>query len=105
MRKIRSIYDFYQSFAFTSILITSICAYFLFKYGIGAFAVLSWFKIFTFGLIYYIVNTYKKNELYYYKNIGLGKSVLWWGAVSIDLILYMLLLIISLKLRCYIPLK
>jgi len=99
MRKIVSIFDFYQSFAFTSIFISAICMFFTSKYGIGAFSTLFWFKIATLGLIYYIVNTYKSDELYYYKNLGLTKRVLWVSALLIDLGLFFLLLIISLILR------
>lgn len=105
MRKIRSILDFYQSFAFTSVLITAVCVFFTCKFGIEAFAPLFWFKIAALGLIYYIVNTYKSDELYYFKNLGLTKRVLWVSALLIDLGLFILLLIISLNIRCYIPLK
>lgn len=105
MRKICSILDFYQSFSYTSILITIVCVFFTCKFGIGAFAPLFWFKITTLGLIYYIIKTYKSDEFYYYKNLGLTKRILWISAMLIDLGLFILLLIISLKLRCYIPLS
>lgn len=105
MKKLQFILDFYQSFAFISVLFTVICMFFTCKYGIGAFSALFWFKIVTLGLTYYIVNSYKSDELYYYKNLGFTKRVLWVLALLIDLVLFILLIIISLKFRCYIPLK
>lgn len=105
MRKIHSILDFYQSFSFTCNLITVICIFFTYKYGIGTFMPLFWFKIATMGVIFYIMNTYKSNEIYYYKNLGLTKKVLWTSVLLIDLIFFIVLLIICLKLRCYIPSK
>lgn len=105
MKKIRLIFNFYQSFVFTSVLITTVCVYFTCKFGIGAFSILFWFKIATLGIIYYIIDAYKSDEFYYYKNLGLTKRALWVSVLLIDLVLFILLLIISLKLRCYIPLK
>ncbi|MDR0331986.1 MAG: hypothetical protein LBI15_00815 [Dysgonamonadaceae bacterium] len=51
--KIKAYLTFYQSFCFTTIVISLLCGFFLFKNGISAYFALFMFKIITSGLIFY----------------------------------------------------
>ncbi|HBZ26324.1 MAG TPA: hypothetical protein DEO54_08860 [Rikenellaceae bacterium] len=67
--------------------------------GINIFTALFWFKIITLGIIVYFINNYKRNEFYYYKNLGLSKKVLWISSLTFDFILFLTLIIITLLVR------
>jgi hypothetical protein len=99
MKKLRAILNFYKSFAIASSLITFICVYFIYKFGIEAFSILTWFKLITGAVIFYFIKDYKNNVFYYYKNMGLSKSVLWISTLSFDFLLYLSLSIIALKIK------
>jgi len=99
MRTLRLIASFYKSYVFTSISITMTCLYFPYTIGITSFFPLFWFKIMTLGMIFYLNNSYKRHEFYYYKNLGVSKKLLWISTLSFDFILYIALFIITLKIR------
>ncbi len=99
MRAIRLIFTFYKSFAFASLLITMTCVSIIYKSGISAFTVLFWFKIITFGLIFAYLHSYKKDVYYYYKNLGITKKHLWVSTLSFDLFLFLLLIMLTMKIR------
>lgn len=94
MRTLRLILSFYRSFAFLSMILTSACILIVYTNGISTFTVLFWFKIATLGLTFYSVNNYKKRELYYYKNLGISKWMLWIPTLTFDLILFIALTIL-----------
>ena len=83
---------FYKSFAFASWMITLSCMLIAYTHGIGTFSVLFWFKIITLGLIFYFIDSYRRDGLYFYKNLGLSKLNLWISALSIDFIIFITLL-------------
>lgn len=58
-------------------------------HGIRTFTALFWFKAITLGLIYYFVNSYKKHELYYYKNLGFSKLKLWIPLLIFDFTVFL----------------
>lgn len=60
------------------------------RYGIATFFALFWFKVITSVLIWYSINTYRRQYFYYYLNNGLGKSQLWGVTLSVDGILFLL---------------
>jgi len=99
MLRLRSIISFYKSYAAPSLAITIICMFFTYKYGIGTFAFLFWFKISTLGLFFYYIMNYKRNEFYYYKNLGLSKMLLWVSTLSFDFILYISMITLTLNIR------
>lgn len=105
MRTFGLIVSFYKSYAFSSLAITVVCMYFPYMFGLGTFSMLFWFKVMTLGMIFYLNNSYKKNEYYYYRNLGVSKKLLWGWTLSFDLIFYLVLFILTLQLKCYIPLK
>lgn len=96
MKTLRSILTFYKSFALASILITLVSVGIVYSSGSkGVFMIQGffWFKIFSLGAIFYITNNYKKDEYYYYKNLGLSKRMLWVPTLLFDLILFLFLII------------
>jgi hypothetical protein len=99
MRTLGLIIIFYKSFAFLSLMITLSCMIITYTYGVETFTVLFWFKIFTLGLSVYFINSYKRNEFLYYKNLGVSKVFLWISTLLFDSSLFIFLLIITLKIR------
>jgi len=98
--KNRKLYlTFYKSFCFTSIVITFACAYFIKLGGLSLYSVLFWFKVITLALIYYYMKEYKSKEFYFYKNLGVSKKALWIFAISIDMIIYFVVIFIALKIH------
>ena len=99
MRTLRLIGTFYKSYLIASNIITIICIELIYKYGINIITVLIWFKLITLGLIAYYINSYKKNEFYYYQNLGLSKLFLWISTMTIDVSLFVIALTITLQIR------
>jgi hypothetical protein len=100
MRTIRLLFTFYKLYAATSIIISLACFYSIYKYelGISSFSAFFWFKIITLGLIYYYIHSYKNNEFYYYKNLGLTKKQLWISTLIFDFIIFLVLLTLAIKI-------
>jgi hypothetical protein len=99
MRAIRLVFTFYKLYAFASLVITLSCLSIIYTWGISTFAVLFWFKIITLGLIFYYIQNFKKDKFYYYKNLGLSKKQLWIWTFAFDFILFLILSILTLKIR------
>lgn len=99
MRTIRLILTFYNSFAFVSLMITLACLSIIYTWGFTTFVALFWFKIVTAGIIFYYINSFKKDVFYYYKNLGLTKKYLWFSSLTFDFVLFLILLKIALKIR------
>lgn len=47
----------------------------------------------------YFIHSYKRSEFYYYKNLGASKVLLWVSTLSFDFMMFLLVLILSLKMR------
>lgn len=71
----------------------------LYTLGMWAFMAVFWFKIATLVLMYYSINNYKRKEFYYYRNLGVSKKILWISTLSLDIVLFNLLLILVMKIR------
>jgi hypothetical protein len=99
VRKFSLIFTFYKLFAFASLVITLSCLSIIYTWGMETFTMLFWFKIFTLGSIFYYINIYEKHMYSFYKNLGLSKRHLWIPSLSCDLILFLGLLILTLKIR------
>jgi len=98
-KNIKLYVTFYRSFCFASILISLACAFLFFGRGTVLFTPLFWFKITTIALLYYYINGYKSKEFFFYKNLGIGKKALWIFAISLDLIIYFIVIIIGINLH------
>ena len=99
MIKLRLILTFYKSFVVASILITLLCVNLIIPYGSGIIGILFWFKIATLVLIYFYINSYKRNEYYYYLNLGISRKKLWFFVLSIDITVFILLVVLTLFTR------
>ena len=96
IKKIRLILTFYKSFAFASNLITLVCGMLIYGFrskGIYMIQPIFWFKIFTLAAIVFFIHSYKKNEFYYYKNLGISKLNLWIPILIFDFIAFLVLII------------
>jgi hypothetical protein len=99
MLTIRLIFSFYRSFVLAAWLITLLCMIITYTNESSLISTLFWFKVLTSALFLYFLNTYKSNEYYYYKNLGISKLKLWISSISIDLIIFILLQAIILKIK------
>ena len=99
MKTLGLIVNFYKSFALANLLITLSCITIAYTHGKDTLTALFWCKIITFGIIIYLINSYKRDEFYYYKNLGTSKLVLWISTLSFDFILFIALLVLTLKIR------
>lgn len=97
--KTRLVITFYNLFAFVSLMITLLCQWVNYTYGIGVFTILFGFKIITLGMIFYYIQHFKSDVFYYYKNLGLTKKHLWISTITFDLIIFIMLTILTLKIR------
>ncbi len=99
MRTTRLVFTFYKSFAFSSLMITLSCLSIIYEWGISTFIVLFWFKIITLALVFYYIHNFKKDVFFYYKNLGLTKKHLWIPALTFDMFLFLILVILTLKIK------
>jgi len=63
------------------------------NYGFSIFAGIFWLKVATLGLTYYFINDYKRNEFYYYQNLGVSKGLLWTSILIFDFALFLFLIV------------
>lgn len=96
---IRLNWTFYKNFLLLSAIITAFCLRAIWLNGLSAFFGVFWCKLISLALIYYFVNSNKKNEYYYYQNLGIGKRLLWTTTLSFDFVLFILLLILTYHLK------
>jgi len=99
MRTLRLIVAFYKSFAVASLLITLSCLLVTYTWGIHTFTPLFWFKIITLGILFYYIQNYKAEDFYYYKNLGVTRKLLWISTLTFDFMLFLVLIILTLKVR------
>lgn len=99
MKFIRLIFTFYKSFVLVNLIITLSCLDIAHRWGVSTFTALFWFKIVTLAIIYYFVKDIKKNEFYYYKNLGITKKKLWISTFSFDFILFLVSIYLILRYR------
>ena len=77
-----------------SLFITICCAILFWEYHFTIFAILFWLKAATLGIGLIYINSYKKNEYYYYQNLGVSKTLLWSGSILFDFSTFLLLIFI-----------
>ena len=99
MRTIRLLFTFYKSFAFASLIITLSCLITTYIWGIQTFAAMLFLKIFTLCVIFFYIRSFKKNEFYYYKNLGLTQKHLWIPTFTFEVFLFLILTSLKLNIR------
>jgi hypothetical protein len=92
MKKIRLLFSFYKGFFLAPLLISIASSALLFVWGMEAFTMIFWYKIATMLIIYSFINSYKRKELFYYQNLGIGKLKLWFFAYSLDFLFFVILI-------------
>lgn len=98
-RNLRLLWTFYRNHFWADMLLSAIGLWTLHNWGLVAFEAVFWFKIISYGIIYYFVNSLRKNEYYYYSNLGFRKSTLWAITLSVDFVLYITLIILTYQFR------
>ncbi len=93
IRKLKAIIVFYKNFSLLSLIINVICIRLFWLYGISIFFGIFWCKIISYAFAFYFVNLYKKNEYFFYQNIGLQIKCLWAITLGLDFILFIIILI------------
>lgn len=68
-------------------------------YGFSGFFGIFWSKVLTMGITYYLIDSTKKNEYYYYQNLGVSKPLLWIASLSFDFVLFLFLLMLTGRLQ------
>jgi hypothetical protein len=91
-KTIRLTWTFYKNFLVLSIIITAFCLRAFWMYGFATFFGIFWGKLVTLGLTYYLLNLNKKNEYYYYRNLGISKTLLWAATLTFDFVLFLFLI-------------
>ncbi|NCT93964.1 MAG: hypothetical protein GXC72_06055 [Chitinophagaceae bacterium] len=98
-RSLRLFRRFYSSFLLFAVLMDAVSMLILWRSGLSVLGTLFWFKIATMGISYYVVNSYKSHEYYYYQNLGYSKQLLWAVTLAVDFLLFLLLLILTHQLK------
>ncbi len=94
LKTLRLLFTFYKGFFLPSFVITLSCVWFVFKVGISVITTAAWFKVITLGIITWYISGYKRNEFFYYQNLGLSKTFLWSYTLTFDFMLFILGLIL-----------
>lgn len=77
LKLIRLSWRFYRNFFLLSVVVTALCAKIFWVNGFAGFFGIFWCKVISLCLTYYLINERKKNEYYYYQNLGISKAILW----------------------------
>lgn len=94
-KRLRLLITFYQSFFAATFLISAVCAYLFFYYGLNVLRILIPFKILTLVIVVFYINNYKGPNFLYFQNLGLSKSFLWISIMIAELTLFTALLLLT----------
>ncbi len=97
MRTLKLITRFYSGIFLVNFLVTLGCVYLMWLYSAHAIEIIGmlfWFKIITIAIMFYGSIYYKKEELYYYQNLGVSKTKLGVTTSVFDFLLWLSLIII-----------
>ncbi len=100
MRTLKLITRFYGGIFLANFLVTLCCIYIIWFYGqksIEIIGVLFWFKTGTIAAIFFGSVYYRKQELYYYQNLGISKMRLGWVTSLFDFSTWLVLVIVTLN--------
>jgi hypothetical protein len=87
---LRNLFSFYQNFASPALGLTAFLAWASLRFENLRFMPVLGLKFLSYGVIFYIINTYKKKEFYYYLNIGISKRKLWGLTILFDFLLFLI---------------
>jgi hypothetical protein len=99
MHTFKLIARFYSGIFLADFLVTLSCIYLFRHAGVQShkiIGVLFWYKIITIVLVFYTTIYYRKNELYYYQNLGVSKLQLGIATSVFDFFLWLALILLQL---------
>ena len=98
MRSLKLITRFYTGIFLANFLVTLSCIYLLRHFGHSAqkiIGVLFWYKIITIACLFYTSVYYRKNEMYYYQNLGVSRVQLGVTTSLFDFSIWLVLMLIQ----------
>jgi hypothetical protein len=98
-RMVRLIATFYKNYFLLSMVINFFCLRIAWINGLVSFFGIFWGKIATLIFTYFLVNSQKQNEYYYYQNLGISKLLLWVVTLSFDFLFFLFLVIVTQYIR------
>jgi len=99
INKLRLLWTFYGNYSLASNLLNLALAYAYFNAGPQGFSIIVAFKLATLGLIVMLIHGLRKNQYYYYRNIGMRWEWLWGASLAFDLLVFSLFLFIAKQLQ------
>ena len=94
LRHIRIVLTFYSSYYITSLIISLACASIVLSAGLTAMSGVLLIKTLSLVIIYFFISAYKRQEFYYYQNLGFSKKRIWVFSIMADVMLFFMLMII-----------
>jgi hypothetical protein len=94
-RSARILITFYKNFVVLSLLLNVICNRLFFLFGFSIFIGLFWIKIISYLVAFFFVNSNKKNEYFFYQNIGFKRKFLWLTTTGFDFVLFIITIFIT----------
>ncbi|MES2477762.1 MAG: hypothetical protein V4561_01655 [Bacteroidota bacterium] len=91
----KAILLFYKNFGFASNLITLACCWLLRRLGIGAVYGLQFLKAATLVSIFFFIQSFRKEQFYFYYNLCVSRKTLWINALLIDISIFILSLLFT----------
>jgi hypothetical protein len=86
LRNIRLFAIFGRYIVAPSLIINGCCLLFFLRYGTGTLVMLVWFKLITQSFTFFLVNSLRRHEYYYYYNLGISRTQLWAVTLLADLL-------------------
>lgn len=99
MKTLRLVITYYRTIAFVSIFLTLCCISIVYKWGSATLTAIIWFKMLTLFATLFHINSFRNDELFYYKNLGVPKTLLWISTSTLDILLFLFLAILTIKMR------
>lgn len=84
----------FQRIRLPAILLTLVSASIYAQSGFSSLIPLTWFKVFTTAFLLYFVSYLHRDKFYYYHNLHISKKALLLSAVTTDILLYVVALLI-----------
>lgn len=99
LKKLIHCFTFYRNIFIVNLLVSLGALSIIYVYGVSPFIFVFWFKVAVLALVLYSHSVYRNNEFFYYLNLGLTKKQLWIFTAVADLLLFIALFILTLKIR------
>lgn len=99
IRKIKLLWIFYKNSIIPFSIISIICIRLFWLFGFSVFFEIFWCKVITYLVIIYFIDENKKNEYFFYKNLGIEIRKLWAITIALDFTLFLFSLILTYKLK------